>query len=147
MATNTIELDPANAVVSRQATQLVGFKADGTMTAVNAAGFMAERTAPKNADGIMDFDLITESGFYAIADRGINPPLNSPLDEGSIYGILEVRKVSISTTAYYTMQRFSNVVDKINCSVYQRVKTEHGGFSPWVLISRGGGTYIVFNQL
>lgn len=138
MATNTIELNPANAVEPRQVTQLVGFKADGTMTAVNAAGFMAERKVSKNSDGIIDFDLITESGFYAIADRGTNPPLNSPLGEGSIYGILEVRKVGISTTAYYTMQRFSNVIDKISCAVYQRVRTEHGAFSPWVLISRGG---------
>lgn len=147
MATNTIELNPANAVEPRQVTQLVGFKADGTMTAVNAAGFMAERKVSKNSDGIIDFDLITESGFYAIADRGTNPPLNSPLGEGSIYGILEVRKVGISTTAYYTMQRFSNVIDKISCAVYQRVRTEHGAFSPWVLISRGGGKYLVFNQL
>lgn len=138
MATNTIELDPANAVEPRQATQLVGFKADGTMTAVNAAGFMAERKVTKNSDGKIDFDLITESGLYSIAGTGSNALLNSPISGTSTYGILEVLKVTLSTNMFYTVQRFSNIIDKTNCSVYQRVKTEKGSFSSWVLISRGG---------
>lgn len=139
MATNTIELDPANAVESKLVTQLVGFKKNGTPTAVGMGGFMAERTAPKNSDNIVDFDLATETGIYMIAGNAGTNPVNSPLSTDSTYGILEVYTVTAAGVRFYTVQRFSNIIDKINCSVYQRVMTERGGFSPWVLISSMGG--------
>lgn len=133
MATNTIELDPAAAIGSQAASALMGFMTNGTPATLDTAEFMTVKPLPKNSDGVQDLDLATKTGIYQVAGNGNAKPVNSPLAGISAYGILEVYQAGV-----YIMQRFVNVVDKNNAPTYQRIRTENGGFAPWVLISRGG---------
>lgn len=142
MATNTIELDPGAAISPQTASAVMGFRANGTPATLDTAEFMTVKPMPKNSDGVQDLDLATKTGIYQVAGNENTKPVNSPLAGTSVYGILEVYQAGV-----YIMQRFVNVVDKKNAPTYQRIRIGSGGFAPWVLISRGGGKHLVFNQL